>query len=142
MKNKKGDFGVINSTGKIGSPAHIIPIDSPDFYENIEKGIKSTVRTILSVGYITYSSCEGHKIEGYDTKTVTVILKNSDINKWKNMISRVNAENEFKNPISYLILDSFKDNLECHFMILIGSVFDNKETLIKQECLNKAVLDL
>ncbi len=142
MKNIKSSDGVINATGKLGDSAHIVSPASVDFFDEIEDGIKSTVRCAIETGFETFSSCQGHVgcDSKYQQRTVTLILDNNELIFWQHMISDLNIVHQYKSPIEYHIL-ARKDS-RFDFMILIGSVYDLNETITKQNDLEKAILTI
>ena len=70
MRNK------LNPDGSINLGNHINAIVSPydtDFYNDIEEGVKDSVRTLLDMGYLTIASCDGnHEFNGEAQVTVAL----------------------------------------------------------------------
>lgn len=132
MHNVRGPEGVINLTGRLGDPAELVSIDAPDFYDNIEDGIISTVRLLVDNGFITTTSCQGHFDKRFFMRTVTVRLNKNEIEWWRLFISEMNILGSFREPVTYHILKTDKEN-EFDLMILFGSVYDIDETIIKQK---------
>ena len=142
MKNVKSSDGVINSTGQIGSPAFIVDPSSIDFYDEIEDGIKSTVKCAIDSGFETFSSCQGHacKESGYQQRTITLLLEKFELVFWRCMIADLNIINQFNPPIEYHILENEDGKID--FMIIIGSAYDLEETCKKQSALEKEILQI
>ena len=137
IKNRKGSDGRINETGKPGSPSRILDVRDADFFENVEDGIKSTVRAVISSGFETISSCQGHNDLGYVNRTVSLLLESDEIIYWRTMIADLNIVNGFRRPIKYFV-SNYKDGIK-KFMIIFGSVQDMKETELKQQAFDKTV---
>lgn len=137
MKNHKGIDGVINIDGKLGSPAYILPINSKNFLDEIEDGIKETVVVFIKSGYKTVSSCQGHRDAEYCLRNIAFLVENCEISLWKSIVAKINISNNFDKPLTYYILN-FDDNRKI-FNIIIGSIFNIKDTLKKQKCLNECV---
>ena len=140
MKNVLGTDGVINLDGKLGSKAEILKTDDPLFYESIEEGIRSTVKILIDNGFITYSSCQGHHSHDYSFRNVVVVLEQYEIDAWRAMIAELNILKKFKQPITYLVVD-YRDNKK-GLMVILGSVFDIKETEFKQKCFEESIISL
>lgn len=137
MKNKLGEDGVINLDGKLGSEAQLLSVDDPDFFNAIELEIRQTVKVIIENGFVTYSSCQGHHSPLYSLRNVVVVLPEQEIDYWRAMIAEINILNQFSDPISYSIVDYRNDKKG--LMIIFGSIFQLKETVLKQKCFEEYI---
>ncbi len=137
MKNKVGQYGVINKTGKIGSSAVLYKTTDPEFWKNIEKGIKSSVKSVINIGYETYSSCQGHRGTLYNKRTLTVILSNEEIDIWIYFLDTLNIFFLTDHPITYLLIP--KSDNKTNIMINFGDIENKKCVKINQKYFNKFV---
>ena len=96
--NVAGEDGIINKDGLPGSSSDLVDCRSMGFWDNIEEGISSTVGCLVSAGFLTYSSCQGHQSSNRN-RCVSFFLER-DIAYW--LISGVNDLNRrhrFRHPI-------------------------------------------
>jgi len=62
---KKSHFGNVNSSGEIDYQGFSLSRWHPQFVDSLEKGVRELVLTLVEdFGWITYSSCEGHRYGG------------------------------------------------------------------------------
>ncbi len=106
--NIRGENGIINSSGKPGSPSELIDCHEENFLSNIEDGIKSTVISIVSSGFHTLSSCQGHE-ESCPYRCVSIVDDISVIRALQFMIYTINSSNAFYDPITYYLLPYQKE---------------------------------
>ena len=62
LRVRSSDWGTRNATGEPGaySAPDLTPSD-PHFLEAIERGVRPLVLEIVERGFVTYTSCEGHR---------------------------------------------------------------------------------
>ena len=120
IKNVVGKDGIINLTGEIGSPAKMYKVEDSEFWDNIEEGIKSTVKVIIDNGFKTYSSCQGHINTEYNSRSVTVILQNHEVEYWLNFINYLNNKLLINSKIEFLLVP--KQNNITNLFIKFGKV--------------------
>jgi hypothetical protein len=144
--NQRGPTGIINRTGLAGSSATLVDCRSEDFLDNIEDGIKSTVRVLIDHGYLTISSCEGHA-DSYSERTVSVIASDEDFNRILLAIVLANADTSDDEVIRYFVhpLDA-KMNLyrdidvkDWEVIDILFGGYDDKKTIIRQECFERQI---
>lgn len=116
MNNILGNEGFINKTGKFGASSILVDCRNEYFLQNIEEGILSTVKTLIECGYMTVTSCQGHKNYN-ENRTVTIQVEKEQLNFFKKIILDINSEINSK-CCRYVILD-------------INSKFDLYEGLFK-----------
>lgn len=104
MSNIRGVDGIINRTGTPGAPSDIVDCRDDFFWDNIEDGIRSTVKAIVDKGFLTVSSCEGHA-SSCPFRCVSIICEEEDIRWFQLAISKINDNLDIKVPIMYALLD-------------------------------------
>ena len=143
MKNIRGEFGVINRTGKLGDSSHLEDCRSEGFYENIEEQILSTVKALIEKNMLTVSSCQGHPGK-YCNRCVSIIGEISEVIKLAKFISDINEQYKWELPILIEFLQvqpsmNLYNGMFCNpliLQILFGDYAD-VATQIKQSIFNE-----
>lgn len=104
MKNKKGIDGIINHTGLPGAPSELIDCREDDFWDNIEEGIKSTVKVVIECGFMTVSSCQGHEASN-PFRCVSIIGEVREVRWIQYVVAIINQTANFAQPIQYSLLE-------------------------------------
>lgn len=137
--NVKGDLGVINKSGKIGDSAFLINPKEKTFWDNIEQGVKSTVKILLNEGLKPYSSCQGHD-RVYANRYVAVTMEREEVKGLKNFIYNLNQRKKYNRPILYGLVETpsekfiYKNEFINPVIVeIIFGLYNNKETLKKQK---------
>jgi len=146
MKNIKGEYGVINLSGRLGDPSYIIDCRNENFSNYIETGILSTVNALIAKEFFTVSSCQGHP-GNYCKRCVSVIDEYNEIINLVNFIGWINMKMQWNPPI-YLELLQVQPTMNLyknHFnnprilQIIFGD-FSEAITIKKQSCFNKVFM--
>lgn len=103
MDNILGNEGYINKSGKFGSSSVLVDCRKEYFLQNIEKGILSTIKTLIDCGYMTVTSCQGHKNYN-ENRTVTIQVEKEQLGFFKKIVFDINNEVDSK-CCKYVILD-------------------------------------
>lgn len=138
--NVAGEDGIINRDGLPGSSSDLVDCRSMDFWDNIEEGILSTVKCLVSAGFLTFSSCQGHRSSNRN-RCVSFFLE-YNIAHW--LISGVNSLNGrhcFRHPIIAVIEKAdtrcslYQGEFDLPYIadIVFGD-FEESETIEKQSC--------
>lgn len=123
---------MINLAGRPGSPATLVDCRCPDFWDNIETGVRSTVRCVLDRGWRTVSSCEGHE-EASPWRCFSVMAEQEQIHAFIQMIARFNAAHRPDIEIAFSVfspdrhLHLYEDEFPVHPLIadvILGNIRD------------------
>jgi hypothetical protein len=84
LKNVRQPNGRINVEGTDNLAVSVSP-SSPEFYENIEDGIKPVVEAFVSKGYFPISSCQGHfdSDEDWDNREISLAFPVETGDQWE-----------------------------------------------------------
>ena len=104
MHNTLGKDGIINRTGLPGASSNLIDCRDKDFWDDIEEGIRSTVHALISRGFFTVSSCQGHA-SSCSIRCVSIIDERERIRWIQRAIAEINMRCPQRAPIHYALLD-------------------------------------
>lgn len=104
MHNIHGKDGIINRTGLPGASSNLIDCRNEDFWDDIEDGIRSTVKAFVSHGFYTVSSCQGHA-SSCSIRCISIIDERTKIRWIQQAVAEINMSNPRRNPIRYALLD-------------------------------------
>ena len=141
--NKRGQFGIINSTGKPGDPSELIDCRDEGFLANIEDGILDTVVAVLNKDLFTVSSCEGHAVT-CPYRCVSIINELPVIRWLQQAIYEINNHGAYQKPILYYLLPYqetcglYAGYFDRPFIIdIIFGNYQEDETILKQHAFEK-----